>query len=122
MHIVISVVIFCLVLAALIDIVIRDESQIRHLPKLVWIILVILLPLIGCIIWFTVGREYRTVEDRGSFGDPRRWESPAAATAPVRAKSTEEQLAELELEIAEYKEQERIRRLKAELDDRRQQP
>ena len=121
MHIVISVVIFCLVLAALIDIVIRDESQIRHLPKLVWIVLVILLPLIGCIIWFTVGREYRTVEDRGSFGDPRRWESAEPAAAAVRVKSTEEQLAELELEIAEYKEQERIRRLKAELDEKRQQ-
>jgi hypothetical protein len=121
MHI-ISVVIFCLVLATLIDIVIRDESQIRHLPKLVWIVLVILLPLIGCIIWFTVGREYRTVEDRGSFGDPRRWESREAAPEPVRSKSTEEQLAELEREIAEFKEQERIRRLRTELDEKRQRP
>ena len=121
MYLVFSLVIFCLVLAALIDIVTKDDSQVRHLPKIVWIFLVILLPLIGSIIWFTVGREYNTVVDRGSFGDPRRWESPEAAPAPVRAISTEDQLAELELEIAEYEEQERIRRLKAELDERRKQ-
>ena len=70
----IPAVIFALVLAALIDIIVRQDGQVKHLPKLVWVLLVILLPLIGSIIWFAVGREYTFPVNRGTFGDPRRRE------------------------------------------------
>jgi hypothetical protein len=124
MYLVFSLALFCVVLAALIDIIVKDNDQIRHLPKLTWVLLVIFLPLIGSIIWFTVGREYTAPADRGSFGDPRRWESPAPGSPgspSSRPKSTEEQLADLEREIAEHKRQERIRKLQAEIDERRGQ-
>ncbi|WP_157156037.1 MULTISPECIES: PLD nuclease N-terminal domain-containing protein [unclassified Diaminobutyricimonas] len=122
MYLIFSLVLFCIVLAALIDIITKDNDQIRHLPKLTWVLLVIFLPLIGSIIWFTVGREYSAPVSRGSFGDPRRWESTEpAATSTSSAKSTEEQLADLEREIAEHKRQERIRRLQADLEERRDQ-
>jgi hypothetical protein len=123
MYLIFSLVLFCIVLAALIDIITKDNDQVRHLPKLTWVLLVIFLPLIGSIIWFTVGREYSAPVDRGSFGDPRRWDAPepAAAAAGAREKSTEEQLADLEREIAEHKRHERIRRLQADLEERREQ-
>lgn len=42
--------------AALIDVIVADEYRVRHLPKVAWVIIVILLPLVGSLIWFLVGR------------------------------------------------------------------
>ena len=40
-------VLFLLVAAALIDIITRADSQVQHLPKLIWILLVVGMPVIG---------------------------------------------------------------------------
>ena len=45
-----------LLVYCLIDAIQADESQIRNLPKSVWILLIIVLPVIGGIAWLTVGR------------------------------------------------------------------
>ena len=122
MSIVFSVVLFALLIGALVDIILRSDEQVKHLPKIVWVLLVVFLPLIGSILWFTIGREYNQRVDLGSFGDPRRREkaSRTASAAPtMRAKTTEEELADLDREIEFYKQQDRIRRLEAELDERR---
>ncbi|MET0806784.1 MAG: PLDc N-terminal domain-containing protein [Lacisediminihabitans sp.] len=100
MYIVVSVLTLALVIGALIDIITRDEWQVKHLPKLVWVLLVVFLPLVGSIIWFAVGREYSRPVERGTFGDSRRWAASLPAAQPT--KSTEEQLAELEREIEFY--------------------
>jgi hypothetical protein len=116
------VVIFLIVLAALIDIITKTDDRVKHLPKIVWILLVILLPLIGSIIWFAVGREYAPAVDRGTFGDPRRRNSTDVRPLPVhlgRPKTTEEQLADLDDEIERYNAQARIDQLEAELKKRR---
>ncbi|MCF8609084.1 PLD nuclease N-terminal domain-containing protein [Gordonia sp. HY285] len=42
--------------AALIDVIVAEEYRVRHLPKVAWVLIVILLPLVGSIIWFLVGR------------------------------------------------------------------
>lgn len=122
MSIVFSVVLFALLIGALVDIILRSDAQVKHLPKIVWVLLVVFLPLIGSILWFTIGREYSQPIDLGSFGDPRRREKtartgPAAPT--TRAKTTEEELADLDREIEFYEQQDRIRRLEAEVDRHR---
>ena len=122
MSIVFSVVLFALLIGALIDIILRSDEQVKHLPKIVWVLLVVFLPLIGSIMWFTIGREYNQRVDLGSFGDPRRREGAtrtASAAPTTRAKTTEEELADLDREIEFYKQQDRIRRLEAELDEQR---
>lgn len=123
----VAVVTFMLVLGALIDIIVRQDGQVKHLPKMVWIMLVIFLPLIGCILWFTIGREYSTPVDRGTFGDPRRRETrhtdhggPPSTPTRRNGKTTEEELAELDREIEFYNTQDRLRRLQTEADNRRQ--
>ena len=140
----IPAVIFALVLAALIDIIVRQDGQVKHLPKLVWVLLVIMLPLIGSIIWFAVGREYTSPVNRGPFGDPRRraglsglgsgagagagaadgsaaggagmWRGAGARAG--RKLTTEEELAELDREIEFHAKQARIAALQARLDER----
>jgi hypothetical protein len=114
-----------LVVAALVDIISRDQSRIKHLDKVLWIFIVILMPLIGAIVWFAIGRDDEhsirrsdsarrgSGTDHGSFGDPRRREA-----LPARPSETERQLAALEMEIAADQNADRIRRLEAELDAR----
>jgi hypothetical protein len=113
----IGVVTFVLVLAALIDIITRDSLLVRHLPKLTWVILVIFLPVIGSIVWFAVGHDWGERREAIPFGDPRRQE---AAVERLRGEYVVDEAAvEAELRLAEK--QARIRRLEAELEERRRQ-
>ncbi|RYF52638.1 MAG: hypothetical protein EOO27_28100, partial [Comamonadaceae bacterium] len=95
----------------------RDNSQVKHMPKMVWLLLVILIPLLGSILWFAIGREYpeRSAAPRPPQFAPWATEPPAPApAAPRDHRSTEQQLADLEREIEED-------RLRAELARRRAQ-
>lgn len=106
-----------LVLAALIDIITRDDSQVRHLPKLVWILLVILLPFVGSVVWFVVGHDWSAQREAMPFGDPRRHE---AATQRLREQTPIViDDAAIEAEIRRAEKEARIRKLEAELEERR---
>ncbi|WP_431840036.1 PLD nuclease N-terminal domain-containing protein [Gordonia hongkongensis] len=41
---------------ALIDIINTDDAAVRGLPKFAWVILVVMLPLVGALVWLAVGR------------------------------------------------------------------
>jgi hypothetical protein len=122
MSVVFSALILALVVCALVDIILRQDGQVKHLPKIVWILLVVFLPLVGSILWFALGREYSQPVDLGSFGDPRRRQKLAeqqrSGATTTRRKTTEEELADLEREIEFHKQQDRIRQLEAELEQR----
>ncbi|MDL9944574.1 PLDc N-terminal domain-containing protein [Gordonia sp. ABSL11-1] len=47
---------------ALIDIITTDNGLIRGMPKLGWVLLVVVLPLIGALLWLAFGRP--TADDR----------------------------------------------------------
>jgi hypothetical protein len=101
---------------ALVDIIRADQSMIRYLDKPIWIIIVILLPLIGSVLWFVIGRDSGQSVELGSFGDPRRRETPRdSALSPRSQSTTERELAALEREIEHQNQDDRIRRLEAHL-------
>lgn len=118
-----SILVLALMIGALIDVITRDDAQVKHLPKLVWVIIVILLPLIGSILWFTLGREY----SGGGVSMPRlprraarartQTQTPADSrwAPPADPRSTEQQIADLDREIEEW-------RLRQEIEKRRQDP
>lgn len=60
---------------ALIDIITTDDAAVRGLPKFAWVILVVMLPLVGALVWLAVGRP---------MGDerPRRQHPGAASEFP----------------------------------------
>jgi len=118
MYILVSLLLIVLVVGALVDIITRPDGQVKHLPKTVWVLLVVLLPMIGSIVWFVAGREYTAPVPLGSFGDPRRRAAAAPSTAQ-RPLTTEEELAALDREIAFHEKQDRIARLEAEVEARR---
>jgi hypothetical protein len=113
-----SLLTLALMIGALIDVILRDNSQVKHLPKLVWVLLVVLLPLIGSILWFALGREYAGAGV--SIRMPRRQAAaqrpapPAQRSAPVDTRTTEEQIADLDREIEEWRLREEIARRKRE--------
>jgi phospholipase D-like protein len=51
--------IFCIV-----DVIVSDENEVRNLPKLVWLMIVLLLPDIGSIVWLVAGRPVRAEAPR----------------------------------------------------------
>ncbi|MFF2274610.1 PLDc N-terminal domain-containing protein [Agromyces sp. NPDC058126] len=109
---------------ALVDIIMRDESDVKHLPKFGWILLVVLLPLIGTVLWFVLGRERSSAGQRGGAATARGEAAPAAPAGPQTvmppsgpgdARSTEEQLADLDREIEYYEKRAELERRRREL-------
>jgi len=67
-----GLLVFCLV-----DCIQADPARIRNLPKGVWILLVVVLPLVGGVAWLVAGRPVRT-----SGGSAVPWPSTATAGFP----------------------------------------
>lgn len=109
----VSLVVVAGMIFALVDIITRDQSLVKHMPKTVWLFVVILLPFLGTVLWFAIGREYprREVSRPPQFAP---WASEPAPPPAREARSTEQQLADLEREIEEE-------RLRAELARRRRE-
>lgn len=112
-----------LMIVALVDIIKRDDSDVRYLPKVAWIIIVILLPLIGILLWFTLGRVYP--EDGPRIPRPMRAQAPTQAPPVYQAppqrqdfRTTEQQLADLEREIEEDRLRAELARKRAERAER----
>jgi len=68
---------------SIIDIATIDGSRVRHLPKGVWVLLVILLSLIGSILWWGIGRGPAERRSHGRYAnDPPSGPSRPPAKGP----------------------------------------
>ena len=107
-----SLIVLVAMVFALVDIITRDNWQVKHLPKFAWVMLVIFLPFVGTILWFAIGREYPA----SGSGRTISWGADAVPVRPVPSdsRSTEQQLADLEREV-EYE------RMRAELEQLKRQ-
>lgn len=125
MAIVFPLLVLAAMVFAVVDIIVRDDALIRFMPKALWLLLVILIPLLGTILWFVLGREYpeNSAPAARMARMPRMPRMPRATRTvePVRppvarprdTRTTEQQLADLEREIEEE-------RLRAQLRERQQ--
>jgi len=110
-----SVLLLAVYVYTIVDVSLRDRARVRRLPKPAWLLVVILLPLIGSALWFTLGRGHGRAP-----APPLAPEAPASATPSARpATGTQAELDALEREIEEADRAERIRRLEEELERRR---
>jgi hypothetical protein len=65
------------------DVITTDEAIIRNLPKVVWFLIVLLLPDIGSILWLALGRPQiwtRQVHDPKRYGSNRIRVAPSTPT------------------------------------------
>ncbi|HEY0903891.1 MAG TPA: PLD nuclease N-terminal domain-containing protein [Marmoricola sp.] len=51
---VVALEVFCLV-----DVLTSREADVRHLPKIVWFLFILLFPLVGSVVWLAAGRPKR---------------------------------------------------------------
>jgi hypothetical protein len=72
-RVLVPIILVGIMIATIIDIIVIDRSRVRHLPKGVWIVVVVLLPLIGTILWLGLGR--------GRF---ERYAGPTSGATPRR--------------------------------------
>ncbi len=64
---------------AFIDCLTTPEEEVKHLPKVVWVIIVLLFPLVGSIAWLVAGKQRRAGQgaeglspaDATGYGRPR---------------------------------------------------
>lgn len=106
----VSLLVLTVYVFTLVDVALHDRDRIRRLTKPVWLLLVILLPLVGSVLWFTLGRARRD-PDAASAPEPQ----PALDPPSTDPSPTAAELAALEREIADAERQARIRRLEEEL-------
>ena len=109
-----AVLLLAVYVYTIVDVALRDRAGLRRLPKRGWLLVVVLLPLIGSVLWFVLGRA------RGARAEPdvvgERTPSPNPAP-PVS--ETQAALDALEREIQEAERALRIRQLEEELERRR---
>ena len=84
---------------ALIDLILIERSRVRAFPKVFWVIVIIVIPFIGALLWFFVGRARR---DRS--GDRRTIapdDDPAFLKNIRRDEEQDERIRRLEQELAD---------------------
>lgn len=66
------------------SVITTPESAVQHLPKLLWLALVLLFPLVGSLAWLVAGRPQRPARSlpyKGNTGVPAEYDRPGRATA-----------------------------------------
>jgi hypothetical protein len=85
---------------SIVDIALIERSRVRALPKIIWVIVVIVLPIVGAVLWFLLGRE--RLSDRGARRVPRAPDDdPEFLRQLSREQQQEERIRQLEERLRE---------------------
>lgn len=86
-------------LFAIIDVALIEERRIRTLNKPIWIVLILLVPIVGAILWFTVGRGRRG--ENGQLRTVAPDDDPAFLKNLRRDEEQDDRIRRLEQELAD---------------------
>ena len=104
-----------LLVFAVVDILVIDGGRVRGLPKYGWIGVVVLLPFIGPLLWFLVGRERLEPRSHGRYAEPPTVSSgPGRRFGPIAPDDDPDFLGRLS---REQQQEERIRELEKRLNE-----
>ena len=99
-ELVLGLVVLALWIYSLVSCILTPESQVRGVPKALWLVVIVLLPLLGSVLWLGVGRERGVPRVRpvgGSVAQPAP-RGYSALPGDERIRRMEEDLARLERE------------------------
>lgn len=75
----------CLLVYCVLNVITTPDHEVRNLPKMVWLLLVLFFPLVGGIAWLACGRPQRpqrSLPYKGNAGSvPAEYDRPGRATA-----------------------------------------
>ena len=87
---------------SIVDIVLIDARRVRGLPKPGWIVIVIVLPVVGAVLWFILGRERLSAAGRyAKTGPIAPDDDPAFLRQLNRDQEQEQRIRDLEERLAE---------------------
>jgi hypothetical protein len=100
---------------ALISCLSAEDGQIRALPRLVWVLIILFFPLVGAIAWFLAGRPARTEAPGGrwrggGFGEHKRTRPVSPDDDPEFLKSLDANKSQQDRELFEKWEEDLRRR------------
>lgn len=97
------IIVVVLLVAALVDLIRIDPARARSLPKPVWGLIVIVIPFLGPILWFTLGREPLEPRNHGRYPDAKLApdDDPAFLRRIAREKEQEQRIRDLEKRLSE---------------------
>lgn len=105
-----------LAVLALISCLSAEEGEIRALPRLVWVLIILFFPLIGSIAWFLAGRPAKAAapgggrRTGGGFPEPRRTRPVAPDDDPDFLKSLDADQSKKDRELFDKWEEDLKRR------------
>ena len=74
----------CLMVYCALNVITTPEGEVRNLPKMIWLLLVLFFPLVGGVAWLVAGRPVtpsRSLPYKGNAGIPSEYDRPGRATA-----------------------------------------
>lgn len=88
---------------ALIDVIMTSEFRVRALPKYLWAAIVVLIPVIGAVLWFTIGKNRSSgrAAQSNSRGPIAPDDDPEFLRRLGEDKQREERIRQLEERLAE---------------------
>jgi hypothetical protein len=92
-----SLLIAAVIVYAVVDVAITPASRIRGLPKWLWIVVVAVVPLIGAILWFIVGKGRRGSTTKPNT--PTDIVDRGPTSGPFSSESVDDRIARLEEEL-----------------------
>jgi Phospholipase_D-nuclease N-terminal len=101
-----GVVAFVLWIFCILDVITTPEGAFRHLPKIVWLLLVIVLLDVGSIVWLLAGRNWNAKGRTESMADARQ-PAPRARARATNPDDDDEFLAGLRDRAEEQRRQAR---------------
>ncbi|MET3921983.1 PLD nuclease N-terminal domain-containing protein [Arthrobacter sp. UYEF20] len=104
LRVVVAVAVLVVFVYGLIDVIRTDSRQTRGISKPAWIVVQIVLPVIGAILWFLIGRP------RGTGP------APVTYSHPIAPDDDPDFLRNLEIRRRNQAESDRLKKLKDELD------
>jgi hypothetical protein len=107
-EVLVGLLVLVLEIYAIANCILTPPSEVRGVPKAVWLIFIVLLPLLGSVLWLGVGRDRASrparmprPEYRSDVPPPEVGRGYAALTSDERIRRMEEDLARLEREADE---------------------
>jgi hypothetical protein len=103
--VVLAVVAVAFTVYTLVDVLMTDRSRVRGLTKPIWVILVLLLPVVGGLLWLLIGKARRTSggsrmiapdDDPDFLGSINREDAARRAEHEERLRRLEQELADLD--------------------------
>jgi hypothetical protein len=106
---VLGIVAVTFMIYSLVDTILRPANLVRALPKWLWIVLVLLIPVLGGVLWFLIGRGQRSRGGGRTLGPD---DDPDFLGQLGREATTDEHIRDLERRLAEIdsEQPDRIRR------------